>query len=226
MKSAVIVFPGSNCDRDAYVAIRDVLGSEPEMAWHGDSSLEKKDLIIVPGGFSYGDYLRCGSMAANSPLMKEVIKQANEGTKIIGICNGFQILTETGLLPGTLMRNKGLKFICRQIHMRVENNTTSFTRKYADKQVIQVPVAHNEGNYVVEDDVLKSLQDNDQVAFRYCDESGTVNDDTNPNGATDNIAGVLNKNKNILALMPHPERALSKLFGSDDGRGVFESLMG
>ena len=226
MKSAVIVFPGSNCDRDAAVALRDVSGSTPEMVWHGDSSLEKKDVIIVPGGFSYGDYLRCGSMAANSPIMQEVVKQANEGTKVIGICNGFQILTETGILPGTLMRNKGLKFICRQVHLRVENNATEFTKAYGNGQVIQVPVAHNEGNYVVEDDVLKALQDNDQVAFRYCDENGNVNDQTNPNGATDNIAGVLNENKNVLALMPHPERALDMVFGSEDGRAMFESLVG
>ena len=215
MKSAVIVFPGSNCDRDGQTVLA-ATGCNPAMVWHRDSSLPKVDLVYVPGGFSYGDYLRSGAMAAKSPIMQEVIKHANAGGYVLGVCNGFQVLTEAGLLPGILLRNAGLKFICKEVALKVENTSSAFTKKYTAGQVINVPVAHHDGNYFADDATLQSLQDNGQIAFTY------VN---NPNGSQKNIAGILNEKKNVLGMMPHPERHSEQLLGGVDGRAVFESLL-
>lgn len=224
MKSSVIVFPGSNCDRDAFTILQST-GCKPQMVWHGDSTLPKSDLVVVPGGFSYGDYLRSGAMAAHSPIMREVIAHAEKGGLVLGICNGFQILTEAGLLPGTLMRNAKLKFICREVFLRVENNETAFTSKYKKSQVINIPIAHHDGNYFADTDTLKSLEDNVQVAFRYCDEQGNTTDKANPNGSISNIAGVFNKKKTVLGMMPHPERHSEAILGGIDGHALFESLL-
>lgn len=216
MKAAVIIFPGSNCDRDAITTLRDVTGKEPHKVWHGDSELPKVDVIVVPGGFSYGDYLRSGAMAARSPIMQQVVKAANAGVHVLGICNGFQILTETGLLPGTLMRNKHLKFICRDVQLSVQNSDTAFTSDYKAGQQITISIAHHDGNYVADADTIKKLNDNNQVAFRY------VN---NPNGSLDDIAGIMNEGKNVLGMMPHPERLADPVLGGVDGRAMFESLL-
>jgi phosphoribosylformylglycinamidine synthase subunit PurQ / glutaminase len=225
MKSAVIVFPGSNCDRDAVSALEKV-GSKVEKVWHQETSLPSGlDLIIVPGGFSYGDYLRSGAMAAISPVMNEIKKAAAQGVNILGICNGFQILTESGLLDGVLLKNKGGKFICKAVNLRVENTNSNFTSSYQKNQVIQVPIAHMDGNYFADETTLKSLEDNDQIAFRYCDSAGKVNDQTSPNGAINNIAGIFNRTKNILGMMPHPERAIDAETGLVDGLIVFQSLI-
>ena len=224
MSAAVIVFPGSNCDRDIAVALEAALGHAPQMVWHGESNLPKVDLIAVPGGFSYGDYLRSGAMAANSPIMREVIAHAGRGVPVLGICNGFQILTECGLLPGALMRNASLKFICRDVDLRVERNDTIFTRGYGAGDVIRVPVAHHDGNYFTDPDTLKSLEDNDRVAFRYCAPDGAVTDAANPNGSLNNIAGILNEAGNVLGMMPHPERLADPLLGGTDGAPMFAAL--
>ena len=224
MKSSVIVFPGSNCDRDALTVLQ-MTGCAPQKVWHADSELPECDLVVVPGGFSYGDYLRSGAMAARSPIMKEVIAHANSGKLVIGICNGFQILTESGLLEGTLMRNQNLKFICKDVYLRVENNQTSFSRKYTAGQVINVPIAHHDGNFFADSNTLKSLEDNAQIAFRYCDAKGNINEASNPNGSLSNIAGIYNKAKNVLGMMPHPERHSELLLGGTDGRAIFESLL-
>lgn len=224
MQSAVIVFPGSNCDRDGKNVLA-ATGLAPQMVWHGDAQLPKVDLVFLPGGFSYGDYLRSGAMAAHSPIMREVKAHAARGGKVMGVCNGFQVLTEAGLLPGMLMRNKGLKFICKEVLLRVENNATAFTKNYKQGQVINVPVAHHDGNYFADADTLKSLDDNAQVAFRYCDAKGAVTDAVNPNGSQGNIAGVFNKEKNVLGMMPHPERHAESLLGGTDGKALFESLL-
>lgn len=224
MKSSVIVFPGSNCDRDAFTILKQT-GCKPQMVWHADSSLPESDLVVVPGGFSYGDYLRSGAMAAHSPIMKEVIAHARRGGRVLGICNGFQILTEAGLLPGTLMRNARLNFICREVYLRVENNSTAFTSQYKNHQVINIPVAHHDGNYFADSDTLKALEDNTQVAFRYCDEKGNITAAANLNGSVANIAGIYNREKNVLGMMPHPERHSEAIVGSIDGRAMFESLL-
>lgn len=228
MKSCVIVFPGSNCDRDAHSVLSSLEASAKEntqFVWHADSELPGCDLIVVPGGFSYGDYLRSGAMAAHSRIMQEVKKHAERGGYVLGICNGFQILTEAGLLPGVLMRNAGLKFVCKDVFLRVENNQTSFTGRYLEKQVINVPIAHHDGNYFIDSDGLKRLEDNQQIAFRYVDESGSVTPEANPNGSLSNIAGVFNASKNILGMMPHPERHSEALLGGVQGRALFESLL-
>ena len=221
---AVIVFPGSNCDRDIAVTLEAALGHAPQMVWHGDSSLPKVDLIAVPGGFSYGDYLRSGAMAANSPIMREVVAQAGRGVPVLGICNGFQVLTECGLLPGVLMRNASLKFICRDVDLRVERSDTVFTSGYGAGDVIRVPVAHHDGNYFTDPDTLKSLEDNGRVAFRYCAPDGAITDAANPNGSLANIAGILNETGNVLGMMPPPERLAEAALGGTDGRAMFESL--
>lgn len=215
MKSAVIVFPGSNCDRDGYTVLK-ATGCAPEMVWHRDTSLPKVDLVYIPGGFSYGDYLRSGAMAAKSPIMGEVIKHANAGGKVLGVCNGFQVLTESGLLPGILLRNAKLKFICKEVTLKVENNQTAFTKKYKAGQTINVPVAHHDGNYFADEATLKSLQDKQQIVFTYLD---------NPNGSQLDIAGIVNEKMNVLGMMPHPERHAESLLGGDDGKLVFESLL-
>jgi len=222
MKSKVIVFPGSNCDRDVAVAIRKISGSEPQMVWHKETSLSNSDLIIVPGGFSYGDYLRCGAIASTSPIINEVVKKANEGVPVIGICNGFQILIETSLLDGALIRNNSLSFICRDVYIKSENQTSIFTKKM---NIAKMPIAHNEGNYFASDETLKKIVGNDQVAFKYCNQEGEITSQSNPNGSLENIAGILNDRKNVLGLMPHPERAAESALGCDDGKYIFESIL-
>lgn len=217
MKAAVITFPGSNCDRDMYSTLEKISGKEVHKLWHADTELPKGlDLIALPGGFSYGDYLRSGAMSAKSPIMREVIKAAKAGTYILGVCNGFQILTESGLLQGTLMRNKNLKFICKTVELSVENNQTNFTKAYKKGQKINIPVAHHDGSFFASDDVLKSIEDNGQVAFRYAED--------NPNGSLNNIAGIFSENKRVLGMMPHPERAADRLTGGIDGVALFEGL--
>jgi phosphoribosylformylglycinamidine synthase len=195
------------------------------MVWHGDGSLPECDLVVVPGGFSYGDYLRSGAMAAHSPVMREVVAHANRGGLTLGICNGFQVLTEAGLLPGTLMRNAKLKFLCREVFLRVENNATAFASGYDRGQVITVPIAHHDGNYFADSATLKALEDNDQIAFRYCDAKGDLTEAANPNGSVSHIAGIYNADKNVLGMMPHPERHSDPLTGGIDGRALFESLL-
>ena len=222
MKSHVIVFPGSNCDRDVAVAIKNISGHQPQMVWHKETSINQSDLIVVPGGFSYGDYLRCGAMASTSPIMQDVVKKAKEGVPVLGICNGFQILIESGLLDGALMRNSSLSFICRDILIKPKNQSSVFTKK---TQVAKMPIAHNEGNFFVTSEQLKKIQENDQIAFQYCDENGNVSEHSNPNGSLENIAGILNENKNVLGMMPHPERAAELAHGCEDGKTIFESIL-
>jgi len=225
MKASVIVFPGSNCDRDAAVALEAAMGHPPAMVWHGDSVLPASDLIVLPGGFSYGDYLRSGAMAAHSPVMREVAQRARAGTPVLGICNGFQVLAEAGLLPGVLMRNSTLKFICKDVHLRVERNDTAYTRRYAKGEVVRFPIAHKDGNYFADDEMLKRVEGEGRVAFRYCDEDGAVTDEANPNGSRNNIAGVYNQSGTVLGLMPHPERLADAALGGTDGIKMFASLM-
>ena len=224
MRCAVVVFPGSNCDRDAYTVLK-ATGCKPQMIWHGDSALPASDLVVIPGGFSYGDYLRSGAMAAHSPIMREVVKHAGRGGKVLGICNGFQVLTEAGLLPGTLLRNAKLKFLCREVFLRVENNTTAFTSAYDKGQVINVPIAHHDGNYFADEKTLKGLEQNEQIAFRYCEADGKLTPESNPNGSAGNIAGVYNEGKTVLGMMPHPERHSEAETGGIQGRALFESLL-
>jgi phosphoribosylformylglycinamidine synthase len=218
MKSAVIVFPASNCDRDAQTALKQLTGKDPHMVWHQDSALPDVDLVVLPGGFSYGDYLRCGAMASQSSVMKAVKAHAEKGGAVIGICNGFQVLTETHMLPGALMRNADLKFVCRPVKLTVEETQSAFTRKYAKGQEISVPVAHGEGNYFADDETLNRLEGENRVAFRYAEGN-------NPNGSARNIAGILNEKRNVLGLMPHPERVVDPLLGGEDGKALFQSLI-
>ena len=225
MKSAVIVFPGSNRERDAARAIETVSGRKPVMAWHADTELPDVDLIVLPGGFSYGDYLRCGAIAARSPVMRDVVAKAERGVTVLGICNGFQILTEAGLLPGALMRNRGLTFICHDAHLRVERTDTPFTRRYDPGQVVRFPVAHGEGNYFADDETLRRLDGDGRVLFRYVTPEGEMTDAGNRNGSRLNIAGILNERGNVLGLMPHPENHIDPLTGGTDGRSLFESLL-
>jgi phosphoribosylformylglycinamidine synthase len=225
MKAAVIVFPGSNCDRDIAVALEQSMGRPPVMVWHRDTELPKVDLIAVPGGFSYGDYLRCGAMAAHSPIMREIKRAAEGGTRVLGICNGFQIITEAGLLPGVLMRNKDLNFICKDVHLRVENSQSDFTRRYNAGTVIRIPMAHAEGNYFADARTLDELEGEGRVAFRYCTPNGEFKDEANPNGSQRNIAGVFNRARTVLGLMPHPERLADPQLGGTDGRAMFDGLV-
>ncbi len=224
MRTSIIVFPGSNCDRDVKVAFERITGRKPAMIWHGDASVPASDLIVLPGGFSYGDYLRCGAMAAHSPVMRDVIAKAKAGTPVLGICNGFQILCEAGLLPGVLMRNASLKFVCHDVHLKVERADTMFTRRYAKGEVIRVPVAHGDGNYFTDAETLARLEGEGRVAFRYCDGAGAVTAAANPNGALGNIAGIVSESGRILGMMPHPERLYEGALGGVDGRRMFESL--
>jgi len=223
MKSSVIIFPGSNCDRDMDVALKK-FGFKNQMIWHNDTDIPKSDLIVLPGGFSYGDYLRCGSIAAKSKIIKSVINFANSGGLVLGICNGFQILIETGLLPGALLTNKYLKFICKNVFVKLNNKESKYFNNIK-KNVLELHIAHNDGNYFCTDDELKSLDDNDQVAVKYCSKSGEVNENFNPNGSLKNIAGIFNKNKNILGMMPHPERVIDQSLSSDDGSFFFKNLI-
>ena len=224
MKASVIVFPGSNCDRDVKVAL-EKFQIYTTMVWHQETILPPTDLVVLPGGFSYGDYLRCGSMASKSKVMHEVIKHAEKGGYLFGICNGFQILTETNLLPGALLRNNKLKFICKDVFVKTVNNRIPFTKKIPDQKVLSIPIAHNEGNYFANEDQIKELQDNQQIVFQYCDKQGNISLANNPNGSLLNIAGITNKHKNILGMMPHPERVIDTLLGGIDGEGIFQSLL-
>jgi phosphoribosylformylglycinamidine synthase len=224
MKSAVITFPGSNCDRDAIDALQK-LSKNVQKIWHTESNLNNDlDLIIIPGGFSFGDYLRSGAMASISPVMNEVARLVKKGVRVLGICNGFQILTEAKLLPGVLLRNEKMKFICRQLYLRVENCETDFTNKYKKREIIKIPIAHMDGNFFASNDTIKMIEDENLIAFRYVDEFGNVSNDSNPNGSIFNIAGVFNQQKNVLGMMPHPERAIDINTGSADGFRLFESL--
>ncbi|MFD2531211.1 phosphoribosylformylglycinamidine synthase subunit PurQ [Gracilimonas halophila] len=221
----VVVFPGSNCDHDAYHAMKHVMNSDVKFLWHKETDLSGIDFLIVPGGFSYGDYLRSGAIARFSPIMQEVVKFAEKGGPVMGICNGFQILLEAGLIPGAMMHNEKLKFVCKNVFIRTESTDSIFTNGLKEGQVLDIPVSHGEGNYFIEGDGLKSLQDNDQVLFRYCDAKGKLTEEANFNGSIDHIAGICNKGRNVLGMMPHPERAMEKLLGSVDGKPIFESIL-
>ena len=224
MKAAVIVFPGSNRDRDVARALAGATGHDPIMVWHRDGELPDVDLIVLPGGFSYGDYLRCGAIAAHSPVLREVKARAQAGVPVLGICNGFQILTEAGLLPGALLRNAGLKFVCRNVALRVETGQSLFAAGYEAGRVLSIPVAHHDGNYFADAATLDRLEERGQIAFRYCDAEGEPSAAANPNGSARNIAGVYNEAKTVLGLMPHPENAVEPLHGSTDGRPFFAGL--
>lgn len=224
MKFGVIMFPGSNCDHDAYHVISKHVGQPVDFIWHRDNDLSTYDAVIVPGGFSYGDYLRAGALARFSPVMNAVKDFAARGGLVLGICNGFQILCEAGLLPGALMRNRGLHFICDYVNLRVETSNTPFTNQLTTGAVLNIPIAHAEGNYVCDDATYQELEDENRIVFRYCDAAGEVTPEANPNGARGNIAGICNRTRNVLGMMPHPERACEDLLGSHDGRGLFQSL--
>ena len=224
MKSSVVVFPGSNCDRDIAVTL-EKLQFKNTMVWHKETKLPKSDLIVIPGGFSYGDYLRSGAIAAKSNILNEVIKAGNDGSLIIGICNGFQILIECGLLQGALLRNFGLKFISKDIFIKIQSNKNKFFNKYKKDEVVKLNIAHNEGNFFTDKKHLKELEDNDLIPIKYCDEKGNITNLSNPNGSLNNIAGIFNKNKNILGMMPHPERMSDKICSDDSGLPLFLSLM-
>ena len=224
MKSSVIIFPGSNCDRDMDVALKK-FGFKNQMVWHNDPNLPKSDLIILPGGFSYGDYLRCGSIAAKSKIIKSVVDFANSGGLVVGVCNGFQILIETGLLPGALLRNKYLEFICKNVFIKINNSENKYF-KNIKKNILKLHIAHNEGNYFCSPDELKFIEDNNQIAVNYCNKDGDISEEDNPNGSIDNIAGIFNKSKNILGMMPHPERMIDSYLSGEDGSIFFENLIG
>jgi len=224
MRIGIVVFPGSNCDRDCFYAVKNVFNQDAEYIWHKDTVLDRFGCIILPGGFSYGDYLRPGAIARFSPVMNKILDFAKAGGLVVGICNGFQILLEAGLLPGVMLRNSGLRFICRYVYIKTENNKTPFTNLSSEGHVFKIPIAHNEGNYYIGDEGLKSLKENNQIVFRYCDKDGTVSKENNPNGALENIAGIVNKQGNVLGMMPHPERSSENALGSEDGAVIFNSI--
>jgi phosphoribosylformylglycinamidine synthase len=226
MNAAIIIFPGSNREHDVAMALKRACGREPLRVWHRESELPEADLIVLPGGFAYGDYLRCGAMAAHSPIMREVKARAERGTPVLGICNGFQVLTEAGLLPGALLTNRSLAFTCKDVHLKVENNQTMFTCGYAAGQTIRVPVAHHDGNYTADPETLDRLEGEGRVAFRYCGAAGELSDAGNFNGSARAIAGVFNEGRTVLGLMPHPENATDPLLGGTDGQGFFAGLVG
>lgn len=225
MKFGVITFPGSNCDQDMIYVLESIMGYQVERLWHKDSDLKGAEFIVLPGGFSYGDYLRSGAIANYSPIMKEVIKHANNGGYVLGICNGFQILCESKLLPGTLLHNDNQKFICKNIFLKADNNASIINRGIGKDEVLKIPIAHAEGRYYATEELLKSINENQQVIYRYCDENGNVNAESNPNGALENIAGVCNSTKNVFGMMPHPERAADIELGNTDGLRIFESML-
>lgn len=225
MNSTIVIFPGTNREHDIVMAVEQASGKKPNFVWYDDTSFPKTDLIILPGGFSYGDYLRSGAMAARSPAMKLVLEYASKGIPVLGVCNGFQILTEVGLLPGALIRNNNLKFICRNVNIKVEVDDSIFTSRYSRGEILSIPVAHNDGNYFANEYLLQELHDNGQIAFKYTDQSGKIDESTNPNGSCENIAGILNAQKNVLGLMPHPENATDRNLGGTDGRPLFQSLV-
>ncbi len=225
MKFGVVVFPGSNCDQDCFYVVKDVLKQPVKYIWHKDTELDNFDCIILPGGFSYGDYLRTGAVARFSPVMDSIIDFANRGGIVIGICNGFQILLESGLLPGAMLRNTNLHFICKYVYIKTENIKTPFTNLCKKNQILKIPIAHNEGNYYIDDDGLKSLEKNGQIVFRYCSPDGDVNKESNPNSALANIAGIINREGNVLGMMPHPERSSEAELGSEDGFLILRSIL-
>jgi phosphoribosylformylglycinamidine synthase I len=224
VKFGVVVFPGSNCDHDAYHVVKKNLGQDADFLWHKENDLKNSDVIILPGGFSYGDYLRTGAIARFSPIVNSVIEFANKGGLVIGICNGFQVLAESNLLPGILLKNNSTKFICKDVYLKVENNATNFSNSIKES-VIKVPIAHGDGNYFAENSVIEELESNNQIVFRYSDSKGNINDQFNPNGSINNIAGIINKNGNVLGMMPHPERCSSEILNNSDGIQVFESIV-
>jgi phosphoribosylformylglycinamidine synthase I len=226
MKFGVVVFPGSNCDYDSYQAIKTLDLGEVVYLWHGDKSVNDCDVVILPGGFSYGDYLRSGAIARFSPIMRAVIKFAESGGLVIGICNGFQVLLEAGLLPGAMRKNLGMRFVCKDVYLKVQNYGSRFTRNCPQNKALKIPIAHAEGNYYVNKDVLDELVETNRIIFQYCDKDGNVTEDANPNGALVNIAGVINREGNVLGMMPHPERACELFLGSDDGQFIFNSITG
>ncbi len=225
MKFGVVVFPGSNCDYDTFHALQNVMGQKTVFLWHKDHNLQNVDCVVLPGGFSYGDYLRSGAIARFSPIMAEVKKFAEAGGLVLGICNGFQILLEAGLLPGAMLRNKNLKFLCQHVYIRIENAKTAFSNAGKKGQVLKIPIAHFDGNYYAEPELLAELEKNKQIVFRYCDEKGRVTEEANVNGSVHNIAGIVNREGNVLGMMPHPERASEKILGSEDGRVIFQSMI-
>lgn len=225
MKVGVIVFPGSNCDHDAYHAMAHVMNAETEFIWHKETDLSDVDFLIIPGGFSYGDYLRTGAIARFSPVMESVTQFAMKGNPVLGICNGFQVLLEAGLLPGAVLRNNRLRYVCKYVHLRCETAGTLFTRNVDEGSVLKIPVAHGEGNYFTDEDELKQLQDEDRIVFRYCDAEGQITEDANFNGSINNIAAVCNRQRNVMGMMPHPERAVESLLGPEDGKMIFESIL-
>jgi len=224
MTFGVVVFPGSNCDHDAYHAVKHVLGHDARFIWHKDDGVGDVDAVILPGGFSYGDYLRSGAIARFSPVMSSVVEFAGRGGALLGVCNGFQVLCESGLLPGTLLRNRSLRFVCRPVNIRVERSDTLFTNQCSRHQILNVPVAHGEGNYYADDETLDQIENNNQVVFRYCDAGGGIDDSANPNGSKRNIAGIINERGNVLGMMPHPERHVESSLGGTDGLFVLRSI--
>jgi len=225
VKFGVVIFPGSNCDHDTHHVLKSVLGQETVFLWHQDTDLQDVDTVILPGGFAYGDYLRCGAIAKFSPILESVRRHAQDGKLVVGICNGFQILQEAGLLPGVMLRNAGLRFVCRHVWLRTENNQTLFTNACQEGQVLKIPIAHNEGNFFISKQELAELQENQQIVFRYSDAQGDVIPEANPNGSIDSIAGVMNRQGNVMGMMPHPERASEALLNSEDGRFIFKSMI-
>ena len=225
MKFAVVVFPGSNCDHDTFHVLKKVLNQEVVYAWHQDTDLQGADAVVLPGGFAYGDHLRCGAIAKFSPILESVKKHAEKGRLVLGICNGFQILQEAGLLPGVMLRNSGLKFVCRHIYLKTESYETPFTSSCMPGKILKIPIAHNEGNFFITPEELTNLEENQQILFRYSNESGDINAAANPNGSVNNIAGIMNRNGNVLGLMPHPERASEPMLCSKDGRQIFQSMV-
>lgn len=225
MKFGVVTFPGSNCDFDTIYALRDLLGQEVVSLWHKDTNLQGVDFVFIPGGFSYGDYLRSGAIARFSPVMQEVIAFAKKGGYVMGICNGFQILTEAGLVPGALLHNRNRKFICKNIYLKPETNNSLVSAELDLNKALKIPIAHGEGNYFAKPEVLQAMKDQDQILFRYCDENAQVTEDANPNGSIDNIAGVCNEGRNVFGMMPHPERAADPVLANQDGLGIFESIL-
>lgn len=226
MKFAVVVFPGSNCDHDAYHAVSKNLGEDVQFLWHKDRTIPNDiEAIILPGGFSYGDYLRCGAVSRFSPVMNEVVRFANQGKYVMGICNGFQVLTESALLPGALLRNKNLSFICKDTYLKIMNRDSVFTNKINHTDVLRIPIAHGGGNYYADQNTIDELETNNQIIFKYCNADGTITDDSNPNGSLNNIAGIINKQGNVLGMMPHPERYSDEILGCNDGLNIFRSLI-
>lgn len=225
IKVGVVVFPGSNCDQDCFYVFNDILKQDVRYLWHKNSNIGDLDLIVLPGGFSYGDYLRCGAIARFSPVMRSIIEFANNGGLVLGICNGFQILCEAGLLPGALLKNKSLRFICDTVNIRVDQNNTIFTSEYKKNEVIRLPIAHGEGQYYLDESTLKEIEENNQVVLRYCNEHGELKEQSNPNGSVNHIAGIINRQGNIFGLMPHPERASDPVLKNTDGKRIFESII-